>query len=53
MYKNVKFNQIEGIKTKGSKEYVSNQKLLEELLKSKELGRPTDAFTEMTAYNMR
>ena len=47
MYKNVKFNQIEGIKTKGSKEYVSNPKLLEELLKSKELGRLTDAFTKM------
>lgn len=47
MYKNVKFNQIEGIKTKGSKEYVSNPKLLEELLKSKEMGKPTEAFTKM------
>lgn len=44
MYNNIDFS---GLKRKGSKDYVSNPQLLEELKKSRERGQPTDAFTKM------
>lgn len=47
MYENVNFNKTNGIKTKGSGEYVQNARLFEELIKSKKQDKPTDDFTKM------
>lgn len=47
MYENVNFKDTDGIKTKGSGEYIQAAKLTEELLKSQAQGAPTDAFTKM------
>lgn len=47
MYENVDFKKTSGIKTRGSGEYVNNARLFEEIMKSKELGRPTEDFTKM------
>lgn len=47
MYENIDFKSTDGIKTKGSGEYVQNARLCEEILKSKQQGAPTADFTKM------
>lgn len=47
MYEHVDFKKTEGIKNRGSGEYVNNKRLLEEILKSKKQNAPTADFTKM------
>lgn len=47
MYENVNFKKTEGIKTRGTGQYLQNARLFEELIKSKEQDKPTEDFTKM------